>query len=195
MQRRAFITGLAASSAALSGCLGGVIGSGDGEQPAPVDLSGQKFDDQGGMEIGPHGGPNGQIFYEDHAPEDRTDSPFWFHTLSHGLFPHYFDHTNRGWSTEVVYVTDFSTIDYGVQERNGMPTMPSPTGNDTFADATEVTFVVESDVMGGMGPDLHPFSEMSDAESFTAEHGGETVGFDDVNRQLVETLRRGGPGN
>lgn len=190
MQRRHFLAGTTAlASLGLAGCLDAIGGSGSAEAPDPVDLSGGKFDDQGEMEIGPHGGANGQIFYEDEVPEGRVEGPFWFHTLVFGLFPHYFDHTDRGWDIDVAYVTDFSAVEYEIQEREGMAAMPSPTAPETFADATDLTYVVESDVMGGMGPDLHPFSDVSEADSFVDEHGGRTVEFDEIGRELIETLR------
>jgi copper chaperone NosL len=188
MKRRAFVTtaltgGIAAG---LSGCAG-VLGSGDEPVPDPVDLSGGKFDDRGGMEIGPHGGPNGQVYYAENSPATH-DNPAWFHTLSHGLFPYHFDRLDRGWNAEVVYVTDYSTIDHEPVDREGTQYMPSPTAADTFADATGLTFVIESGVMGGMGPDLFPFSAEDDADSFADAHGGRLIGFDDVDRRLVDTI-------
>lgn len=192
MQRRHFLAGTTAlASIGLAGCLDAIGGSGSAEVPDPVDLSGGKFDDQGGMEIGPHGGANGQIFYEDEVPEDRGEGPFWFHTLVSGLFPHYFDHTDRGWDVDVVYVTDFSAVEYEIREREGMATMPSPTAPETFADATDLVYVAESEVMGGMGPALHPFSDDGDAEAFIDSYGGRTFEFDEIDRTLIEGLRDG----
>jgi copper chaperone NosL len=188
MNRRAFLTAAAtAGSGALAGCLD-VFGS-DGSVPEPVSLAGGKFDDDHGMEIGPHGGANAQIFYAEETPPNREDGPFWFHTLVFSAFPFYFDRRDRGWEMEVFYVTDFSAVDWTIQERDTGPTMPSPTAPETFGDATEMTYVVGSDVRGGMGPGLHPFSAESDADAFVADHGGETLAFDDITRTLVESLR------
>jgi nitrous oxide reductase accessory protein NosL len=165
---------------AVAGCLGGEAGA----PPAPVDLSGQKRDDQGGMVIGQHGGPNGQIFYENNSPE-RHDNPAWFHTLSYGLFQHYFEHEQRGWSAEVIYATDYSVVDDPVTERGETLVTTAPTAPETFADAETLTYVVESEVRGGMGPDLLPFSESADADTFVEEHGGRTMRFDDVTPQFL----------
>ncbi|MEF8813658.1 MAG: nitrous oxide reductase accessory protein NosL [Halovenus sp.] len=188
MNRRSFLrTSVAAASVgSLAGCLGG-----DSEEsgPEPVDLSGGKFDDDHGMEIGPHGGANGQIFYEEQTPPDREGGPFWFHTLVFSLFPFHFDRRDRGWEADVIYVTDFSAIDWTVQERDRGPTMPSPTAPETFAAATDLTYVAESSVMGGMGPGLHPFSDGDEAASFVDDHGGETLAFGTIDRALVETLQ------
>lgn len=176
----------------LAGCLGG-----DENVPGPVDLSGGKFDYQGGMEIGSHGGPNGQIFYADNEPDtphspdtspESRDNLAWFHTLAQGLFPYHFERENRGWEAAVVYVTDYSSVEWELQEANGSEQMPSPTASETFADAETLSYVVESSVIGGMGPDLLPFSESEDADSFIDEHGGETVEFGDITRRLVESL-------
>jgi nitrous oxide reductase accessory protein NosL len=191
MNRRTFVVAVAAGGIAsgLSGCLGVLDSGDDGSVPDPVDLSGDKVDDEGGMQIGPHGGPNGQIYYADNSPAGH-DNPAWFHTLSHGLFPYHFDRLDRGWDPEVIYVTDYSATDYQLIDREGGTYMPSPTDPDTFADAEGLTYVIESEVLGGMGPDLFPFSADGDAEGFTDEHGGRTIGFDDIDRTLVEALRQ-----
>jgi len=73
----------------------------------------------------------------------------------------------------------------------GTPQMSAPTAPDTFADATELTCVAESGVRGGMGSGLFPFSAESDAEAFVADHGGQPLSFDDIDRQLVDSLQRG----
>jgi len=185
--------------AGLAGCLG-ALGD-DGTAPDPVDLSGGKFDYEGGMEIGRHGGPNGQIFYADGEPESphaTGDSPgarddlAWFHTLVDGLFPYHFERLDRGWEAAAIYVTDYSAVDWELVERDGNEFMPSPTAAESFADATELSYVAESDVLGGMGPELFPFSDSDDAATFTADHGGRTVGFEEIDRELVEAIRATG---
>lgn len=190
MKRRRFLTVATAGTIGAAGCLSG-IDLGDSSTPEPVDLSGGKFDDHHGMEIGPHGGANGQIFYEEYTPPDREEGPFWFHTLASSLFPFYFEHADRGREETVVYVTDFSAVEYTVEVRDGAPRMPSPTAPETFADATGQTFVVESDVMGGMGPDLHPFSDSDDADAFVSEYGGRTIGYEEITPGVLEGIREG----
>jgi nitrous oxide reductase accessory protein NosL len=39
-----------------------------------------------------------------------------------------------------------------------------------------------------MGPDLVPFSEEADVESFVAEHGGEAMPATEVDRATLEAL-------
>ncbi|MFC7073539.1 nitrous oxide reductase accessory protein NosL [Halovenus rubra] len=188
MNRRAFLAGTATAGAgALAGCLD-AFDSG-GSVPEPVALTGGKFDDDHGMEIGPHGGANAQIFYKSETPSEREEGPFWFHTLVFSGFPFYFEHDNRGWEMDVFYVTDYSNVDWTIQERDSGSAMPSPMATETFGDATEMTYVGGSDVMGGMGPGLHPFSKESDAKAFADDYGGETVVFDDIDRGFVENLR------
>ncbi|AXG05229.1 nitrous oxide reductase accessory protein NosL [Haloplanus rubicundus] len=180
MNRRTTVATLGSllGTGGLAGCLGG------SPRPDPVDLSGGKADDQGGMIIGKHGGPNGQIFYENESPAGH-DNPAWFHTLAFGLFRYYLRHERRGWEATAIYVTDYSSLDYELDERDGRPYMPAPTAARTFGDATAMTYVVESEVNGGMGPELHPFSAADDARAFVEDHGGRTVGFDDVTPQLI----------
>jgi nitrous oxide reductase accessory protein NosL len=187
MNRRRFLTGAAVGGTlGASGCLSGIDPRSD--PPDPVDLSGGKFDDHHGMEIGPHGGANGQIFYEEYTPQSRERGPFWFHTLAFSLFPFHFEQRSQEREPTIVYVTDFSAVEYTVETRDGAPRMPSPTAPDSFADATGLTFVVESGVMGGMGPDLHPFSDPDDADAFVSKYGGRTIGFEDITPELIEAL-------
>nr|WP_195156599.1 nitrous oxide reductase accessory protein NosL [Haloarcula sp. CBA1127] len=178
----------------LTGCLG----SSTEAAPKPIALSGQKPDYYGGMVIGDHGGPNGQVFYADAQPEPRqgpgedteeTAHLAWFHTLAHGLFPYHFDMVDDGAEATAVYVTDYSRIDWEIPENTERKKMPAPTAPDTFADATDLTYAVETDVMGGMGPDLIPFSETDEAVRFTETHGGQTIEYDDIDRVLVERIQ------
>jgi len=46
--------------------------------------------------------------------------------------------------------------------------------------------------MGGMGPDLLPFSEPGEAESFAGNYGGRKVGYDDIDRSLVDGIQMSG---
>jgi copper chaperone NosL len=41
-----------------------------------------------------------------------------------------------------------------------------------------------------VGWDLFPVSADGDAEAFTDEHGGRTITFDDIDRTLIEGIRR-----
>ena len=176
----------AALAGTSAGCVGGIGPGGGSVTPAPVDLSGDKQDDRGGMVIGLHGGPNGQIFYADNSPVGH-ENPARFHTLSFGLFPYFFEHRNRGWTAEAIYATDYSQVEYELEAREGRTVISSPTAPETFGDARELTYVMESDVLGGMGPDFVPFSGEEDAQSFRDDHGGRTVGFDEITPGLVSS--------
>lgn len=197
--RRGLLRAVGAGAVAgLAGCLGALDSGGDaGQAPDPVGLSGPTFDYEGGMEIGRHGGPNGQIFYADNEPEtphDPDEAPgaredlAWFHTLVFGLFPYHFERRDRGWEARAIYVTDYSATDWELSGAEN-PKMPAPTATETFADAEELTYVAESSVRGGMGSELFPFSAADDAESFVETYGGQTLSFDDIDRRLVDSLQ------
>ncbi|WP_251342288.1 nitrous oxide reductase accessory protein NosL [Haloplanus halophilus] len=188
MHRRTTLAALASlTGVGLSGCLGGTTGA--GSTPTPVDLGGTKADDQGGMVIGRHGGPNGQLFYANERPEGH-DNPAWFHTLTHGLFPYYFRRRREGWEAVAIYVTDYSLFDYELLREEGRTSMPAPTAPDTFGDGRAVTYVMESDVRGGMGPALIPFSDDGDARAFVDDHGGRTVTFGEITPELIAGYAR-----
>jgi hypothetical protein len=84
-----------------------------------------------------------------------------------------------------VYATDYSTDEYEVAERDGRPVVPAPTGAETFGNARELTYVHGSEVRGGMGPALVPFSEGADADAFVSRFGGERIAFDDIDEGFV----------
>ena len=94
----------------------------------------------------------------------------------------------------MIYVTDFSRVDYELFERDGRLHMPAPTSPETFAEASALEYVAESRVMGGMGPALHPFSDGAEAEAFATKHGGTVIAFDDINPVLIERLQTRGSG-
>lgn len=202
MNRRRFLysSGAVAGGGVLAGCLDGLTG-GSGNTPEPIDLSGGKLDYQGGMEIGRHGGPNGQIFYDGreadtvHRTEegaDGQDGLAWFHTLAQGLFPYHFERLDRDWESTVVYATDYSTVEYSAGEEP--PRMPSPTGAETFAAVGDLQFVAGSAATGGMGPDLFPFSGSGEANDFAAEYGGEVLAFEEIDSSLIASVRDGEAG-
>lgn len=186
MRRRDLLTTVVLPGllSATSGCLGG--GSADAVRATrtPVDLSGDKRDDNGGMVIGKHGGPNGQIFYVDNTP-DGHENPAWFHTLSFGLFPYFFRHRQLGWEAEAIYATDYSAVDYTISSRDGQPVISAPTAPGTFGNARELRYVAGSDIHGGMGPDLIPFSNPSDLQTFIDDHGGRSMAFGDLTPEFL----------
>lgn len=179
-----------ALSGSLVGCLGDESGDeGTAEPPQPIDLSGGKQDDEGGMVIGEHAGPNGQIFYEDNSPENH-DNPAWFHTLAMGLFSYHFERQRRGWNAVAVYVTDYSQTDYEMKMHDGNVLISSHTDPETFAPARTVQYVAGSDVLGGMGQELIPFSDQSDRDRFTEQYGGRSIEYGDIDTEFISEYMR-----
>mgnify|MGYP005853607441 CR=1 FL=1 len=43
-----------------------------------------------------------------------------------------------------------------------------------------------------MGPNLLPFSDSDEAETFAEDRGGQTPGYDDIDRSLVEGIQMAG---
>lgn len=176
VRRRTFLAG--AAVAALAGCLSGATPT-ETAPPTPIALDGGEQCDGCGMVIADHPGPNGQLFYQDHAPEGH-DNPAWFDSVKE-LFAYHFEKQRLDWEALVVYATDYSAVDYSLSTERGTTYLSSHTSADSFADATELVFLVGSDVHGAMGPDLIPFSVEADATALAADHGGEVVAFEDVD--------------
>lgn len=179
VHRRAFLA--ATGSVSRAGSSDERTNSSAAAAITPVDLDGQKRDDRGGMVIGYHGGPNGQIFDATHTP-DGHPNPAWFHSLVFGLFPFYLDHERNGWEETAIDVTDYSRIEYSL---DGEGRLPAPTAADTFAHPTAMPYVMESQVACGMCPTLVPLSAPHDATSFVDRYGGRRLTFDEITADLI----------
>lgn len=187
-RRHVLKAGGVALGTAVAGCTQG--GGGETEAPDPISLAGPKECEVCGMVVEEHPGPNGQIFYRDNSPETH-DNPAWFEALKSCFFPYYFEKERFDWKVAAMYITDYSTVDWQLWDESDAtyivktPDSPSFTDPETFAEASELTFVVGSDVVGSMGPEFIPFSEDGDAESFADEHGGDLYAFDEITVDML----------
>lgn len=124
-------------------------------------------------------GPNAQVFYD--------DQPLHFDSVRE-MFYHLAGEQRRGNEPYAVYVTDYSRADIDTEQRRGDTYIQGSIGPETFVEVTEAVFIVESGVLGAMGPELLPFSTLEDAESFAGAHGGRVVEYDEVDVELIESL-------
>ncbi|AUX09496.1 NosL family protein [Halalkaliarchaeum desulfuricum] len=180
LTRRRLLSGTATtvtlSTVGLAGCLGSEI-------PEPIALDGDQHCDQCGMVISEHPGPAGQTYFEGDLPEGR-DGPAWF-CSSKCTYNYEFDMEDRGETTQVTYLTDYSAVDYGVEGEGDSLVITAHLAADAFADADGLVLVAGSDVEGAMGTALIPFSDADDAEAFAADYGGEIVSHAEVTRELL----------
>ncbi|SDQ20848.1 nitrous oxide reductase accessory protein NosL [Natronobacterium texcoconense] len=169
LSRRRVLSGaIAVAGTGLAGCLEDDAAD---EPPAePVALTDGQSCDVCGMVIEDHYGPAGQLFYADGNPDER-DGPAWFDSVAE-LVVYHEERVGLGWELREGFVTDYSSVDYDLEERDGTTYISSHVAADDFADATELHYVVDSDVEGAMGEDLLPFSTADDAAAFADEHGG-----------------------
>ncbi|MXV63203.1 nitrous oxide reductase accessory protein NosL [Natronorubrum sp. JWXQ-INN-674] len=176
--RRRLLAGTASLAAAgLAGCLGD---EGTDDSPAePISLADGQSCDACGMVIADHFGPAGQLFYADGRPEER-DGPLRYDSLSE-LVVARDEHEAQGGELRGAFVTDYSSVDYDLAEHDGTPHISTHAEEAAFADATELYYVVESDVHGAMGPDLLPFSDRGDAERVADDHGGDVREWDELS--------------
>ncbi|OVE83828.1 nitrous oxide reductase accessory protein NosL [Natronolimnobius baerhuensis] len=176
--RRRILTGLGGVAAvALAGCL--EDDETDADAPAePVALTDGQSCDVCGMVIADHYGPAGQLFYADGEPDDR-DGPAWFDSLAELLVYHN-ERVQRGWELREAFVTDYSSVDYDLLEREGTTYVSSHVEAAAFADATALSYVVDSGIEGAMGEDLLPFADEDDAAALVDEYGGEVRSWDEL---------------
>ena len=61
-----------------------------------------------------------------------------------------------------------------------------------WIDGRKAFYVIGSDVYGPMGHELIPFEHRDAAENFLKDHRGTQIfGFDEINEEIVEALRKG----
>jgi copper chaperone NosL len=171
--------------AGLAGCLGGDGDGGDGgDAPDAITVPDSATCDVCGMVIVQHPGPSAEIFYEDEEPAGH-ENPARFDSTWEAF---QFDFERSGWSRSAFYVTDYSAVDYEIRTDDGQQLISRHADAADFVDATDVTFVVGSEVLGTMGRDLIAFTDEGDAEAFADEHGGNLGTFDDVTPELISSL-------
>lgn len=188
--RRRLCTALAAGAAtALAGCSGGGGSNGGqttGDVPAAVTLTTDDACEVCGMIIPNHPGPTTEIFYPGREPSGHENPARFDSTWE--AFQYDFDRQDEGWERAVMYVTDYSAVEYDVFEESGDRLISTHPQAESFTTAAEVTFVAGSEVKGAMGRDLIAFSAAADAESFEGEYGGERVTVDEVTPELIAQL-------
>lgn len=184
MSRRRALAGIGGGLAtAAAGCLGG--SNETSESITPVSIADDQACDQCGMIIADHPGTVGQVHFEDDEPEGGRPAQFCSGTCT---YTYRFDAEDNGRTPLATFLTDYSTVDYEVYEEGSDTMLSSHTDADAFARATALTIVARSEIVGAMGPDLVPFSEDADAESFVAEYGGESMPATEVDRATLEAL-------
>jgi len=166
--------------AAVAGCLG----NGDEPVPDPITIEGSQDCDQCTMVIENHPGPAGQAHYEEPMDAVGEERPAQFCS---SLCTYAFTFEG-GEEPDVVYLTDYSTVDYELETSDGEAVISRHLEETAFGDVSDLSLVVDSDVGGAMGASIIPFGETSDADTFYEEHGGDRYEHDEVTRELVMNL-------
>ncbi len=127
------------------------------ELPQPVALTEESVGHYCNMTILEHTGPKAQIFLA------NNPHPIWFSQVRDGIA--FTRSPEEHYETVAVYVNDM-----GKAAEWEFP------GDDTWIDANEAWFVIESRKTGGMGtPEVIPFGDEQTASAFAAEYGGLVV--------------------
>jgi copper chaperone NosL len=135
--------------------------------PPPQELSADDISHYDRMLVVDHAGPKAQIILE------SRDEPVWFSSVRDAFAFHLLPEEPRDISA--IYVTDMGRAQ----------SWENP-GPGAWIEAREASYVIGSEMRGGMGAEEPvPFGERAAAEAFAAEHGGEIVGFDGVPDQYI----------
>lgn len=161
---------MATTAGVTAGCLG--EDTDDESDPEPVDLTDGQTCEVCGMVIEDHYGPAVQAFYED--PPVDTEGPVAFDSvLEFVTFDA--DQRARGYHWDVAYATDYTTVSYEITEQADGSYISTHAAASDFARLGSLYFVIDSDIVGAMGPDAHPFSDRDEAVELTNAYGGSIV--------------------
>lgn len=181
MDRRTLLTAVGGGfTVGIAGCLD----DNDDDRPAAVSLDDGQACDQCGMVIDQHPGPTGQVFFDSHLSE--RDGPAWFCSVA-CTYRYRFDRESEGFNPRVTYLTDYSHVEHSVNG-GSTPSISAHLDADAHREASELSVVVDSDVQGAMGPELIPFGDRDDAESFAAEYDGQVRSAAELDRELVDSV-------
>ncbi|AKI01956.1 putative lipoprotein involved in nitrous oxide reduction [Hoeflea sp. IMCC20628] len=127
------------------------------EVPQPVALTEESVGHYCNMTILEHTGPKAQIHLA------NNPNPIWFSQVRDGIA--FLRSPEEHYETTAVYVNDM-----GKASQWDFP------GDDTWIDAQQAWFVIESRKTGGMGtPEVIPFGSEQSASAFVGENGGMVV--------------------
>ena len=181
-------TVLAISALAGTTAVAGCLGNDEDDLPEPITIEAGRICDNCTMDIVEYPGPVGQSFYAD--PEallgDGEDRPAQF-CSSLCTYAFLFEHEDDQ-EPDVVYLTDYSTVDYEIDTSGDEPEISSHVEADDFGPADALTLIADSEVEGAMGASIIGFSDADDAASFEADYGGDSYEHDDVTRELIMSL-------
>lgn len=142
-----------------------VFGCGD-EQPRadvqpPAELTREAIGYYCNMIVKDHLGPKAQIFLHGRS------EPLWFSSVRDALAFTLLPEEPK--NIAAIYVNDMGRASWDSPE------------NDTWIEARDAWFVIDSNKVGGMGAaEAVPFTEKSAARTFASLHGGQVTGFSDL---------------
>ena len=173
-----------AGTTAVAGCLTGD----DDDVPEPITIEAGQICDNCTMDIVDYPGPVGQSFYDDPEAllDDAEDRPAQF-CSSLCTYAFLFEHEDDQ-EPEVVYLTDYSTIDYEIDTGGDEPEISSHVDADDFGQADDLTLIVDSEVEGAMGASIIGFSDADEAAAFESDYGGDSYEHEDVSQDLLMSL-------
>jgi copper chaperone NosL len=164
MTKLAVAVGMLLIAVALAGC-----GENEGAiaPPPPHELTADAIGHYCGMNLFEHDGPKGQIILASQA------DPIWFSSARDAFSFTFLPEEPK--DVVAIYVSDMAKA----------ASWKDP-GANNWVEARKAFFVIGSEKQSGMGaPETIPFSDRAAADTFTANHGGRVVSFEEVPRDYV----------
>lgn len=181
-RRRYLLAAGTAGASAIAGCLGAE------ELPEPIALEEDHSCQVCNMVVVNHPGPSGHAVYDADADVPGAEDGVVPFCSSACAYEFYFAQLEAGHEPVVLYLTDYSRVDWEVYDQQGIQFITAHFEAEAQAPASDLEFVVDSDVLGAMGESLIGFGDPDDAASFADRYGGEVFDHDSISRALVEGL-------
>lgn len=135
--------------------------------PAPHRISFEARGHYCGMSLEEHEGPKAQALLR------SQEQPIWFTAINQAVAFTLLPEEPK--DIAIIYVHDMGTAQNWAYPEH-----------DSWINAHEAHFVIESTFVGGMGAsDAVPFGTAAQAEAFAQQHGGRVVAFEAIPEALV----------
>lgn len=167
---------------ALAGCLSNEA------NPDPVAISENHSCAVCNMIVQNHPGPSGHGVYPNEPQVYGVQDGIVPFCSTICAYDYYFEMEEEEISPEVLYLTDYSKVNWEVYDQSGTKFITAHFAAESQTRVHNLTFVVDSDVKGAMGQSAIGFSNREDGKIFSNRYGGDMYKHVEMSRELIESL-------